>query len=249
MKDEHAVEIVGEGRGRDWFALCDHATNIVPEDVAGGDLGIAAEDMARHIAWDPGARGVALALAEALDGVYVGSRFSRLVIDPNRSEDDPTVLMKLYDGTVIPGNRYADAAEKERRLARYHRPYHDALAARLAAAEAAGAAPKLLSIHSFTPQLKGRPMRPWHVGLLWDRDDRIARPLLRRLGREPHLCVGDNEPYSGQLTGDCMWRHGTTAGRPHVLIEIRNDLIQTEDQQARWGADLARWVTEAMEEG
>lgn len=243
--DHAAFEIIGIERPRKWVTIADHATNIVPKAVNGGDLGLPAEDMSRHIAWDPGARGVAIALAEALNGPYIGSRFSRLVIDANRAEDDPTALMKLYDGSIIPGNRHADAAEKERRLAAYHRPYHDALAALLAEAEGGGQIPSLISIHSFTPQLRNKPVRPWHVGLLWDRDDRILRPLLRRLEQED-ICVGDNEPYTGALTGDCMWRHGTRPGRPHILIEIRNDLIQTNAQQAQWGGDLARWITEAM---
>lgn len=244
--DHEAFEIIGAERPRNWVTIADHATNIVPKAVSGGDLGLPAEDMARHIAWDPGARGVSIALAAALNGPYIGTLFSRLVIDPNRAEDDPTVLMKLYDGSIIPGNRHADAAEKERRLAAYHRPYHDALANLLAEGEQAGHAPAIVSIHSFTPQLRNRPPRPWHIGLLWDRDDRIVAPLLNRLARE-ELCVGDNEPYTGTLAGDCMWRHGTEAGRPHILIEIRNDLIQTSEQQAQWGADLARWLTEAME--
>lgn len=244
--DHEAFEIIGADRPLKWVALADHATNIVPEAVCGGDLGLPAEDMARHIAWDPGARGAAIAMAEALNGPYVGTRFSRLVIDPNRAEDDPTVLMKLYDGSIIPGNRNADAAEKERRLAAYHRPYHDALTDLLARGDATGVQPALISIHSFTPQLRNRPPRPWEIGLLWDKDDRIAKPLFKRLAQED-LCVGDNEPYTGALTGDCMWRHGTRPGRPHILIEIRNDLIQTDAQQAQWGANLARWITEAME--
>ena len=110
-----AFETVGEQRSGPWLVTCDHATNRVP-DWLGGDLGIAAEDMNRHIAFDVGARGVALALGEFLDSPVICSDFSRLVIDPNRGEDDPTLLMKLYDGTIIPANRGADAAELERRL-------------------------------------------------------------------------------------------------------------------------------------
>jgi predicted N-formylglutamate amidohydrolase len=155
--------------------------------------------------------------------------------------------MKLYDGTIIPGNRDADAAEKERRLARFHRPYHVAITAQLNEAAASGAAPCLVSVHSYTPQLKGRPLRPWQIGLLWDRDDRMLRPLLARLQAEPDLCVGDNEPYNGSLADDCMFRHGTSRGLMHILIEIRNDLIADAEAQAKWGADLARWLTEAME--
>ncbi len=245
--DDPPFEILGEGRPPAWLVLCDHASNRVPPDVAGGDLGLPAEDMARHIAWDVGARGVAAALAEALDAPMIATRFSRLVIDPNRGEDDPTLLMKLYDGSIIPGNRAADAAERERRLARFHRPYHAALERMIDAALAQGVAPRLLSIHSFTPQLRGRPRRPWEIGLLWDRDERLFRPLYDRLLDEPGLTVGDNEPYSGQLRGDTMFRHGTERGLEHLLIEVRNDLIEREEDQARWGRDLARWIVEALD--
>lgn len=245
--DDLPYELIGEDRDPGWIVLCDHASNRVPPDVAGGGLGLPPEDMARHIAWDVGARGVAAELANRLGCPMIASRFSRLVIDPNRAEDDPTVLMKLYDGSIIPGNRHADAAEKERRLAAFHRPYHAAVKAMIDGAVARGISPRLLSIHSFTPQLRGRPKRPWEIGLLWDEDDRIFRPLYDRLLEEHDLTVGDNEPYAGSLKGDCMWTHGTKRGLEHVLIEVRNDLIEAEDGQRRWGADLARWITEAME--
>lgn len=242
-------EIVGAERPARWLVLCDHASNRVPPEVAGGDLGLPPEDMGRHIAYDVGARGVALALAEALGAPMLATRFSRLAIDPNRGEDDPTLIMRLYDGSIVPANRAVDAAERERRLARLHRPYHAAIGRLIDGALAAGIAPRLLSIHSFTPQLRGRAKRPWHVGLLWDRDDRLFRPLYERLLREPGLTTGDNEPYSGQLHGDTMWRHGSERGLEHLLIEVRNDLIERPEDQARWGGDLARWVREALDGG
>lgn len=245
--NDQSFELVGAHRDPAWIVLCDHASNHVPPDVANGDLGLPPEDMTRHIAWDVGARGVALTLAEQLGCPMIATRFSRLVIDPNRAEDDPTLLMKLYDGSIIPGNRSADAAEKERRLERFHRPYHRAVTELIDGAVARGVSPRLLSIHSFTPQLKGRPKRPWEVGLLWDQDERLFRPLYDRMLKENDLTVGDNEPYSGTLKGDCMWRHGTHRGLEHVLIEVRNDLIEEEAGQETWGRDLAQWITEAME--
>jgi len=248
MTRTDAYEIVGDGRVSDWIVLCDHASNRVPESVAGGDLGLPPEDMERHIAWDPGARGVALTLAEELGAPMIASRFSRLVIDPNRAEDDPTLLRKIYDGSIIPGNRHAGPEERERRLDLFFRPYHAAIDALIDGVIAAGRTPRLISIHSFTPQLINGARRPWHLGLLWNRDDRIFRPLWNRLTREPHLTVGDNEPYSGELPGDCMNTHGTERGLPHLLIEIRNDLIATPEAEEVWGRDLARWLTEAMED-
>jgi len=243
---EHVSPASGIGAMPRLLLLCDHARNAVPPEI--GELGVPAEDMARHIAWDVGARGVTLGLAARLGAGAVLSTFSRLVIDPNRGEDDPTLVMKLYDGTIIPGNRYVGHAEVERRLNAYHRPYHAAIREALAEIVAAGEVPVLVSIHSFTPQFKGRPLRPWHVGILWDRDDRLVKPMLARLRAEPGLVVGDNEPYSGQLQGDCMYQHGTSRGFPHVLVEIRNDLIETPEQQADWAARLAPMIRGAVAE-
>ena len=244
------VEHLSPGSGPDampeMLLLCDHARNAVPPEI--GTLGLSDEDMGRHIAFDIGARGVTLGLAQWLGAGAVLSTFSRLVIDPNRGEDDPTLVMRLYDGSIIPANRHVTHGEIERRLERYHRPYHGAIGQALDGIEEEGRSPVIVSIHSFTPRLRGRIPRPWHVGVLWDRDDRLVRPLLARLRAEPDLSVGDNEPYSGQLRGDCMWRHGTSRGIPHVLIEIRNDLIRDAGQQAHWAERLAPMLREAVAE-
>jgi len=234
----------GEGRSSRWVLTCDHATNTVPGDVGGGggDLGLDPGDMERHIAYDVGAAGVTRALADLLGAPAVLSNFSRLVIDPNRGLEDPTLLMKLYDGTVIPANRYADDAEKARRVAAYYEPYHDAIA------QLCGryADTVLVAVHSFTPRLNGRNPRPWHVGILHEHDTRLTAPLLDLLRAEPDLCVGDNEPYAGHLPGDSVDRHGLQAGRPNALIELRNDLIVTPEKQAHWAARLAPILTEAL---
>ncbi|CAN5797572.1 N-formylglutamate amidohydrolase [soil metagenome] len=218
--------------------VCDHASNAVPSDLP-ACLGLPAAEMNRHIAFEIGARGVTLGLSERLGARAILSRFSRLVIDPNRGEDDPTLVMRLYDGTIIPANRSVLPAEVERRLGLLHRPYHAALRAEIDRQAEAGAPPALVSIHSYTPQLRSRPPRPWHVGVLWHRDDRLARPLLARLRAEPGLCVADNAPYDGQLEGDTLSRHGTRRGLPHVLIEIRHDLIAAPESEARWADRLA----------
>ena len=226
--------IHGEDRPGRWLITCDHATNTVPPDVNGGDLGLPREDMERHIAYDVGAYGLAQHLGQLLDSPVIASNFSRLVIDPNRGEDDPTVLMKLYDGTIIPANRYADPAERERRLAQYYRPYHDQLARMAALPHAV-----IVSVHSFTRQLRGRDPRPWHVGVLHAADTRLSDPLLRLLQAEPDLVVGQNQPYGGHLPGDAIDRHASAFGRPNVLIELRNDLIADHHLQHAWAARLA----------
>lgn len=232
----------GAKRRSRWVITCDHATNTVPPEVGGGDLGLNPADMERHIAYDVGAAGVTRALADLLDAPAVLSNFSRLVIDPNRGRDDPTLLMKLYDGTIIPANRYADKAEKDRRAATYYDPYHQALDSLVSRYDDT----VLLAIHSFTPRLNGRHPRPWHIGVLYASDRRLADPLLALLGQQDDLCVGDNEPYEGHLPGDSVDRHALQAGRPNALIEIRNDLIVTPEQQARWAARLASVLTQAL---
>ena len=236
---ERPFEVVEGLPGSRLLILCDHASNYVPPEFGG--LGLAAPEFERHIAYDIGMRGVTLALARLLGAPAVLSRFSRLVVDPNRGEDDPTLLMRLSDGAVVPGNAKADADEIARRIARFHRPYHEAITAQLDAIVDAGDTPVILSMHSFTPAWKGAP-RPWHVGLLWDRDDRLTRPLLASLVQEPGLIVGDNEPYDGALVGDTLHQHGTQRGFPHTLVEIRQDLVRDEAGQMEWALRFARLV-------
>ena len=230
MQNE-AYEIDGEDRSGRWLITCDHASNHVPDWVNGGDLGLPAVDMARHIAFDPGAAGVTRRLAEKLGSPAILSKFSRLVIDPNRGEDDPTLLMKLYDGTIIPANRHATVDE---RLNRLHRPYHAAY--RQLAARRDDTV--ICAIHSFTPQLRGRAPRPWEVGVLSADDRRLADPFLAACSAEG-WCVGDNEPYTGHLPGDAVDQHALQHGRPNVLIELRNDLIADAAGQTLWADRLA----------
>jgi predicted N-formylglutamate amidohydrolase len=239
-----AFEVADADAPGPWVVTCDHATNAVP-DWLGGSLGLPPEEMERHIAHDIGAAGLTRALARRLQSPAILTRFSRLVIDPNRGEDDPTLLMRLYDGSIVPGNRHAGPEELERRLGRLYRPYHDALGALLASRPD----PAMLAIHSFTPQLRGRPPRPWHIAVLHShRDERLAQPVLRRLKGEPDLFVGDNEPYSGHLPGDSVDRHALGPGRLNVLLELRQDLIATETQQEAWADRLVPLLHDALEE-
>lgn len=236
-----SFEIEGAERAGRWLLTCDHATNRVPEWVSGGDLGLDPADMQRHIAYDVGAAGLTRMLAQHLHSPAVLSNFSRLVIDPNRGEADPTLLMRLYDGTIIPANRHADDAEREKRLNLLYRPYHDAYA---------GLADRrsdvvICAVHSFTPQLKGRGLRPWEVGVLYAHDDRLAQVFIALCAAQG-WCVGDNEPYKGHLPGDSVDRHALRAGRPNVLIELRNDLIADAAGQALWAERLAPILAETL---
>lgn len=223
--------------------LCDHAENRIPERY--GTLGLMAQDLHRHIAYDLGAAGVAERLARELGAPAVLSRFSRLMIDPNRGLDDPTLIMQISDGLIVPGNAGLASEEIEERIGGYYRPYHQAIETALAAAIAGGKPPVVVSVHSFTQAWKGVP-RPWSVGVLWDKDPRLALPLLAALREIPGIEVGDNAPYSGQLKGDTLYRHGTGRGLAHALIEVRQDLILAEEGQAEWAMHLAHALRKVM---
>ncbi|MGV6848410.1 MAG: N-formylglutamate amidohydrolase [Marinibacterium sp.] len=238
---EHPFFLHGPDRVSRWRITCDHASNRVPDCVHGGDLGLSPADMSRHIAYDVGAWGVAEALGDLLAAPVAGANFSRLVIDPNRGEDDPTLLMKLYDGSVIPGNRDAGPAERARRIEAFYRPYDRALAELVAPPD-----PVIVSVHSFTRQLRGRPPRPWHIGVLHVGDTALPQALLSLLRAEPDLVVGENEPYGGHLPGDSIDRHAVAGGHPNVLIEVRNDLIADPEGQRAWAERLAPLLQQAL---
>ncbi len=242
MPDYIPFQIEGQDRPAQTVVICDHAANTVPDFVNVGDLGMASSDMARHIAYDVGALGFSKYLAKLMNAPLVYSNFSRLVIDPNRGEDDPTLVMQLYDGSIIPANRNISEADKNQRLEKCYRPYHTALNTVLSHREN----PIILSIHTFTKQLNGYGQRPWHVGVLYANDARLSTPMLAELNAQPELCVGDNQPYSGHLKGDTMETHALQPNRIHALIEIRNDLIETTQDQHKWAEKLAPIFTRAI---
>ncbi|MCB8822398.1 N-formylglutamate amidohydrolase [Microvirga rosea] len=217
--------------------LCDHASNAVPPDL--GDLGLPPTEFQRHIAYDIGAAAVTRSLARRLRAPAVLTRFSRLIIDPNRGRDDPTLVMRLSDGAVVPGNARIAEKDVQERIRRFYDPYDAAIDDAVARAMAAGHPPAIVTVHSFTPIWRGWP-RPWHVGILWDADTRFAQPLIRALQAEEGLVVGDNEPYDGALLGDTVDRHATRRGLASALIEIRQDLIAAKDGQEEWAERFAR---------
>jgi predicted N-formylglutamate amidohydrolase len=224
--------------------LCDHARNAFPPGY--GTLGLPEAQLKRHIAYDIGAEAITRHLAASLGVPAVVTHFSRLLIDPNRGEDDPTLIMRLSDGAIVPGNRGLAPAEQERRLQLYYRPYHQAIGEVLDACQVTGITPAILSIHSFTESWKTVP-RPWHVGILWDHDPRLAAPLLEALYAEGDLIVGDNQPYHGGLEGDTMWKHGTSRDLAHALIEVRQDLIREQAGQTAWARRLARLMRQLLD--
>lgn len=218
--------------------VCDHAGKAVPRAL--GDLGVPAAEMDRHIGWDIGAAAVTAGLARHLGAGAILTRYSRLVVDCNRRPDDPTSMPAISDGTPVPANAALSAADRQARLDALYHPYHDAITARLERIAATGQVPVLVSIHSFTPVMRGFH-RPWHVGVLWDQDGRIAQPLIQALAAEKDLVVGDNEPYSARTGTDyTIIAHPTRHNIPSVMLEIRQDLIGDDDGAAEWAARLAR---------
>jgi predicted N-formylglutamate amidohydrolase len=237
--DEPApVMTVREGGRSNILIACDHAGRRIPRRL--GTLGLAEPDLSRHIAWDIGAWGVSLKLSEALDACAVGQVYSRLAIDCNRQPSVASSIPEVSEATPIPGNVGLTEADREARSAAIHQPYHDALGAVLAARRAAGRPTMLLAMHSFTPVYKGF-VRPWHAGVLFNRDDRIARVVLELLRAEPGLEVGENEPYAvSDATDYTVPVHAEPHHLPHLELEVRQDLIADEAGEAHWAALLAR---------
>jgi predicted N-formylglutamate amidohydrolase len=215
--------------------VCDHASNRVPAALDG--LGLPRERLAEHIAVDIGAAAVTRLLTPALNASAILASYSRLVIDCNRALDDPSSIPRLSDGVAIPGNHDLSGLARGARRAEIFVPYHAGIARRLGAVSTV---PALISIHSFTPVMRGI-VRPWHIGVLWDDDPRIAVPLLAALGREAGLVVGDNQPYSArEPRGYTVSHHAHTPGFPHVAIELRQDLVADKTGACEWTDRLAR---------
>lgn len=241
-----AFELVNAHASPGFIFVCDHASNAIPSGYA--NLGLTPAQCQTHIAWDIGAAAVTRALANAFAAPAILGTYSRLLIDLNRGADDPTLVMKLSDGAVISGNANADQGEIANRVTRYYQPYHDAIEAQIDRARALSIDPCIISVHSFTPQWKAHP-RPWQIGVLWsEKDRRLSDAMLARLRREPDLVIGDNQPYSGELDGDCMAQHALSHGFRHVLIEIRQDLIALPDAASHWAQRLVPVLKHAAAE-
>lgn len=229
--------------GRSPFLLtCDHAGRAVP--AALGDLGVPAAEWDRHIAWDIGAAGMARAMAEALDAWLICQTYSRLVIDCNRPLDAPGSIVTTSERTDVPGNRDLSAAAIAARRGEIFQPYHRRTVQELDRRAAAGQPTVLVTVHSFTPVYLDTA-RPWELGVLYQRDARLAKPLLE-LMRADGWCVGDNQPYAvSDATDYAIPVYGEQRGLPHVELEVRQDLIADAVGQRAWGERLAGWLVQA----
>ena len=228
------VEAIGEGRGGPFVVLCDHAGRALPRSL--GSLGLSAAELESHIAWDIGAAGVARHLARLLEAPLFLQYYSRLVIDCNRPLSAPDSIPTRSGGITIPGNQQLTPAQTEERARAIFGPYH----ARISELLARRPRYALISVHSFTPELYGQ-RRPFHTGVLYEQDARLAAPLLALLRKEPGLIVGDNEPYRASVATDyAIIEHGERRNAPYVELEVRQDLVADEHGQAEWAERFAR---------
>lgn len=231
--------------GRSPFLLtCDHAGRAVP--AALGDLGVAAAEWDRHIAWDIGAAGMARVIAEALDAWLICQTYSRLVIDCNRPLHAAGSIVACSERTEVPGNRDLSAEAIAARRGEIFQPYHQRIVQELDRRAAAGQPTILVTVHSFTPVFMD-DARAWELGVLYQRDARLARPLLQVM-RADGWCVGDNQPYAvTDATDYAIPVYGEQRGLPHVELEVRQDLIADADGQRAWGERVAGWLVRAAE--
>jgi predicted N-formylglutamate amidohydrolase len=236
--DPPAFEVVGPEQSAPLLIICDHASRAVPRVL--DRLGLTDAELRRHIGWDIGAAEVTRRLSRLLDAPAVLAGFSRLVIDCNRGLADPSAMPEVSDGVVVPGNAGLTPPARAARVAACFDPYHAAIAGRLARFRARGVAPIVFSVHSFTPVMNGFE-RPWHVGILWNKDPRVPVPLIAELAAaDPRRVVGDNQPYSArEPAGYSIRTHAEAAGLPHAAVEIRQDLIDTPAGVVAWADALA----------
>jgi len=236
-------EILNPGSEKPVILIADHATRYIPRAL--DNLGLDEASLLRHIAWDIGIAEVTRALAGHLGVTAVLSRFSRLVIDPNRRLTSPVSIPEESDGVRVPGNLGLDPAARALRVASFFDPYHAAIASVIQAHLAAGRHPVLVSMHSFTPVMDSRE-RPWKIGILWNQDPRLPQALIAML-RAIDVPVGDNEPYSGRdAHGYSQHVHGDHQGLANALIEVRQDLIDTHHGAEEWAAVLGEILQTAL---
>jgi predicted N-formylglutamate amidohydrolase len=241
-----AFEVVEGGGGSELVLLCDHASNRIPRSL--GTLGLSKQELARHIAWDIGAAGLARALSHRLGAWLCLQGYSRLVIDCNRRLDRPESIPASSEDTRIPGNETLSPEAATLRAAEIFEPYHARIREELDRRRAERRRAVLVLVHSFTPVFRGTS-RPWHAGVLHHADSRLALHVLRRLRAEPGLVVGDNEPYAVTAHSDYgIVEHAEKRELLHVELEVRQDLIETPGGQEAWAERLARVLVAAVAE-
>ena len=241
--DPSPVRVINPAGSSSFLLIGDHAGNLIPEQL--GDLGIATSDLKRHIAWDIGVGALGERLARTIDAVFVRQTYSRLVVDCNRGEGAHDAIAPVSDGTMIPANANLSTADRAARFAEIHEPYQAAIAAELARRDAKGQKTTIVALHSFTPRMANGEPRPWQIGILHDGGDAaFAQACLAALRTDPTLTVGDNDPYRMDQIDYTIPRHAYPS-RPYAEIEIRQDLLGTEEGVIEWRDRVAAMLTAA----
>jgi predicted N-formylglutamate amidohydrolase len=239
-----AFEVIGGAAESPFLITCDHAGNRLPRLL--GSLGLPEPELIRHIAWDLGAAQVTRHLARELGAFAILQTYSRLVIDCNRQPGVPSSIPEISESTSIPGNQALSEAAAKRRERDVFVPYHARIVQELERRERAAQPTVLIAMHSFTPVFHGVP-RPWHVGMLYNRDARLGHALLAMLRADPELVVGDNQPYAvSDLSDYGVPVYGEQRGVPHVEIEIRQDSLLEAAGQLAWARRFAGLLPAAL---
>jgi predicted N-formylglutamate amidohydrolase len=226
--------------------LCDHSGRRIPARLNGLDM--SPDDLERHIAWDIGIEGVGRGLSSHFDACLIMQPYSRLVIDCNRRPGSETSILAVSDGTKIPGNEHLSADDIAMRVREIFNPYHRKISSHLDGRRDAGRPTILVSLHSFTPVYADIP-RPWHAGVLYNRNPDLSLAMFKLLDAERDIVVGNNEPYSvTDETDHSIPVHGEQRSLPHLTLEIRQDLIADKAGQTAWATRLARLLPQAVKE-
>jgi predicted N-formylglutamate amidohydrolase len=236
------ARIINGGGAAPILLVCEHASNHIPDEF--DNLGLNEDVRQSHVAWDPGAAGVARNMSEMLDAPLVECQVSRLVYDCNRPPDAPDAMPERSEVFDIPGNRALSDADKARRTEQFYLPFRAAVAEQLAARPSPSV---LVTIHSFTPIYLGKP-RAVELGILHDEDRRLADEMLRLAPEYTSLLVGRNDPY-GPEDGvtHTLREHALPNGVLNVMLEIRNDLIDTEQAQRDIAGQITKMAQGSLE--
>lgn len=224
-----------------WIILGDHAGWLFPKE---NDFALSTRDRQRHITYDLGVKKLLSILSTQFSAHVIIGNYSRLVIDLNRPLNHPTSIVQVSDGTIISANQQLSEQERYARQDQIFWPYHRQIQRVIGRLISRGITPNLLSIHSFCPKLQGQEPRPWHAGILWNLDERLALKLYNFLLTESGWVIGQNQPYSGR--DPCAFTlpfHAEPLGLPHALLEIRQDMLESENQIQKWVALIKVFMT------
>tara|TARA_B100000767_G_scaffold89104_1_gene85643 strand:+ start:353 stop:1147 length:795 start_codon:yes stop_codon:yes gene_type:complete len=237
------INIINENKESNYLIICDHASNFIPKEF--DNLGLDKGVLDTHVAYDIGAKEVALNLSNLIKCPLIISNFSRLLIDVNRGIDDPTLIMKISDGNIINGNKnlsfFNESDDREERINNYYNHYHKKISDLIKKSTQKNIYPAIISIHSFTP-FWGNKKRQTELGILWDKDYRLPNIFFKYFADQTQFNIGNNDPYVGYLKNDSLYKHATLQGLPNILLEFRQDLISDQDRQKK----MAQIISEVL---